>query len=83
MINVLYKFRYGYADNETNTKDESAIDIDWAVNSKGQKVHLPGVDFVKIYTGVNQENGWLGECSTEITGIEDLHVLGVEIETRK
>lgn len=80
---VLYKFRYGYADNETNTKDESAIDIDWAVNSKGQKVHLPGVDFVKIYTGVNQENGWLGECSTEITGIEDLHVLGVEIETRK
>lgn len=80
---VLYKFRYGYADNETNAKDESAIDIDWAVNSKGQKVHLPGVDFVKIYTGVNQENGWLGECSTEITGVEDLHVLGVEIETRK
>lgn len=80
---VLYKFRYGYADNETNAKDESAIDIDWAVNSKGQKVHLPGVDFIKIYTGVNQENGWLGECSTEITGVEDLHVLGVEIETRK
>ena len=32
---VLYKFRYGYADNEVNTKDESAIDIDWAVNSEG------------------------------------------------
>lgn len=80
---VLYKFRYGYADNETNVKDESAIDIDWAVNSKGQKVHLPGVDFIKIYTGVNQENGWLGECSTEITGVEDLHILGVSIDTRK
>lgn len=80
---VLYKFRYGYADNEVNTKDESAIDIDWAVNSKGQKVHLPGIDFIKIYTGVNQENGWLGECSTEISGIEDLHVLGVDIDTRK
>lgn len=80
---VLYKFRYGYADNEKNAMDESAIDIDWAVNSKGQKVHLPGIDFIKIYTGVNQESGWLGECSTEISGIEDLHVLGVDIDTRK
>lgn len=80
---VLYKFRYGYADNEVNTKDESAIDIDWAVNSKGQKVQLPGVDFIKIYTGVNQENGWLGECSTEITNVEDLHILGISIDTRK
>ena len=80
---VLYKFTYGYADNETNTKDESAIDIDWAINSKGQKVNLPGVDFIKIYTGVNQDNGWLGECSTEITGIEDLHLLNIDIDTRK
>lgn len=80
---VLYKFLYGYADNETNTKEEAAIDIDWAINNKGQKVNLPGVDFIKIYTGVNQENGWLGECSTEITNIEDLHILGVDIDTRK
>ncbi len=80
---VLYKFRYGYADNELNSADESAIDIGWAVNSKGQKVDLPGVDFIKIYTGVNQENGWLGECSTELTGIEDLHLLKVDIDTRK
>ena len=80
---VLYKFLYGYADNETNTKEEAAIDIDWAINDKGQKVNLPGVDFVKIYTGVNQENGWLGECSTEITNVEDLHILGIDIDTRK
>lgn len=80
---VLYKFRYGYADNEMNANDESAIDIDWAMNSKGQKVSLPGVDFIMIYTGVNQENGWLGETSTEISGIEDLHVLGEEIPTRE
>lgn len=78
---VLYKFRYGYADNETNTGDESAIDISWAVNKKGQRINLPGVDFIKIYTGVNQENGWLGECSTEITSIEDLHLLGVDIDS--
>lgn len=80
---VLYKFRYGYADNELNAKDDAAIDISWAVNSKGQRVHLPGIDFIKIYTGVNQENGWIGECSTEITGVEDLHALGVDIDTRE
>ncbi len=80
---VLYKFRYGYADNDPNNSDDAAIDIDWAVDAAGEKVHLPGVDFIKIYTGVNQENGWLGECSTELTGIEDLHVLGVNIATRQ
>lgn len=80
---VLYKFRYGYADNEQNTKDDACIDIDWAVNSKGQKVNLPGVDFIKIYCGVNQENGWLGECSTEVSGVEDLHILGEEVATRE
>lgn len=80
---VLYKFQYGYVDNEVNTKDDAAIDIDWAVNEKGQKVHLPGVDFIKVYTGVNQENGWLGECSTEIMGAEDLHILEIDIDTRK
>ena len=80
---VLYKFDYGYADNELNNKDDSAIDIDWAINSKGQKVNLPGVDFVKVYTGVNQENGWLGENSTEFSGVEDLHILKVDIDTRE
>lgn len=80
---VLYKFLYGYADNETNAADDSAIDISWAINNMGQNVELPGVDFIKIYTGINQENGWLGECSTEITGVEDLHILGVDIDTRK
>ena len=80
---VLYKFRYGYADNEVNTKDEASIDIAWAVNKKGEKVNLPGIDFVKIYNGVNQENGWLGECSTEVTNVLDLHILKVDIDTRK
>lgn len=78
---VLYKFLYGYSDNEPNTDDNCGIDIDWAVNAKNQKVHLPGVDFIKVYTGVNQENGWLGECSTEVMGVNDLHLLGKEIDT--
>lgn len=78
---VLYKFSYGYSDNDTNTGKESTFDIEWAVDANGEKVSLPGVDFIKVYTGVNQVNGWLGECSTEIMGIEDLHILGEEIKS--
>ena len=37
-------------------------------------VHLPGVDFIRVYTGVNQQCGWLGETSTELSRAEDLHV---------
>ncbi len=78
---VLYAFRYGYADNYPNLEDNSGIDIDWAIDKKGNKVDLPGIDFVKIYNGVNQENGWLGECSTEVERGEDLHMLGKSINT--
>ncbi|HBO25490.1 MULTISPECIES: hypothetical protein [Culturomica] len=80
---VLYAFRYGYADNYPNTDDESAIDLAWAVDADGNPVELPGIDFVKVYCGVNQENGWLGECSTEVAGAVDLHVKGISIDTRK
>ncbi len=76
---VLYSYKYGYADNVINTDEGSAIDISWAVDSSGAKANLTGVDFVKIYTGVNQTNGWLGECGTDITGVEDLHILEIEI----
>lgn len=79
---VLYKFGWGYADNDLNTSIESSIDIDWAVDSEGKAVTLSGIDFIKIYTGVNQQNGWIGECSTEISGVEDLHALGEQIATR-
>lgn len=79
---VLYKFRFGYADNAPNAEDDAAIDIDWAVDAEGNAVSLPGVDFIRIYTGVNQQNGALGECSTEVTQVEDLHLQGVSIATR-
>ncbi|MDH6309555.1 hypothetical protein M2451_001921 [Dysgonomonas sp. PFB1-18] len=79
---VLYAYDWGYADNAPNSDDESAIDISWAVDKNGNKVHLPGIDFVKVYTGVNQEAGWLGEVSTEVAGAEDLHLLGKSIPTR-
>ncbi len=79
---VQYAFLYGYADNAPNTDDDSAIDIDWAIDSSGKKVQLPAIDFVKVYNGLNQQAGWLGETSTEIMGASDLHLLGENIPTR-
>lgn len=69
---VLNAYDWGYADN---TKGGDMFDIGWAVDGAGKSVELPGVDFIKVYTGVNQYCGWLGETSTEFMGIEDLHVL--------
>ena len=72
---VLYTYDWGYVDNHPNEKtDKISFDIDWAVDSDGNKVHLPGIDFIRVYTGVNQQCGWLGETSTELSRAEDLHV---------
>lgn len=78
---VGYRFHYGYADNATNTEDGSCFDISWAHNSKGNPVQLDGIDFIKVYTGVNQTSGWMGEISTEIQGISDLHLLKEDINS--
>lgn len=80
---VQYGFRYGYVDNYPNGHDNAAIDISWAIDKDGNRVDLPGIDFVKVYNGVNKENGHLGETSTEVLGAEDLHLLGINIETIK
>jgi len=83
---VLYCFDWGYVDNQPNnissTDDAnqknlhpSEFMIDWAVDDEGNTVELPGIDFVKVYTGVNQYNGWLGEASTEVMDAWDLHML--------
>lgn len=71
---VLPSFTYGYADNYPDDAAKAAIDIDWAVDKDGKPANLPGVDFIKIYTGVNQENGCLGENSTEVCGVTDLNL---------
>lgn len=70
---VQYSYAWGYADNAPNTDPMSNMDIAWAVDKNGNKVNLAGIDFVKIYTGVNQYCGWLGETSTEVMGVTDLH----------
>ena len=70
---VLYAYPWGYADNHPNHDERAGFKIEWAVDKDGEYVDLPGIHFVKVYTGVNQYCGWLGETSTEIVGAEDLH----------
>ncbi|MDR3262178.1 MAG: hypothetical protein LBT78_10160 [Tannerella sp.] len=73
---VQYACHWGYADNHPNTDNRSGFNIEWAVDANGNRVHLSGIHFVKVYTGVNQYCGWIGETSTEILGAEDLHLTG-------
>jgi len=54
-----------------------AIDIDWAVDKLGQHVKLDEINFIRIYTGMNALAGWLGEISTEVTGIRDVEPASV------
>jgi hypothetical protein len=67
-------FAYGYADN---TVDGDKLDIDNAIDGKGNKVKLKGIDFVKIQTGIAYDLGWLGELSTEVKGVADIKVAGI------
>jgi hypothetical protein len=84
---VLVGFRYGYADNLPNFTDNAdassynfegcGIDISWAVDENRQPVHLDFIDFVRVYTGLNQkcpQPEWWGETSTEFAGAEDMHL---------
>ena len=71
---VLDALRYGYADNYSNADTLAcSIDIGWAVDAQRKPVHLDAIDFVRVYCGVNQQCGWIGETSTEISGATDLH----------
>lgn len=65
--------REGYVDNRPD-KVGNSFDIDWAVDEHRQPVHLDFVDFVKVYTAVNQAAPMIGESSTEISNAEDLHL---------
>lgn len=66
----LMPYPWGYADNQINSNEEKCgIDIDWAVNSKGEKVKIDKIDFVRIHTGINAVHNQIGETSTEISKI--------------
>ncbi|MCM1021857.1 MAG: cell surface protein [Muribaculum sp.] len=72
---VLYSYDWGYVDNHPNEfEDLNSFDISWAVDSNGNPVELQGADFIRVYTGLNQYCGWLGETSTELSKARDLHI---------
>jgi hypothetical protein len=73
---VLNSYDYGYVDNKANSDTTAcSFDIDWAVDPLTRdSVYLDYVDFVRVYNGMNQKAGWLGETSTEVGGAEDLHL---------
>lgn len=72
---VLSNYDWGYVDNLAKTdKAANSFDISNAVDSDRKAVDLDYIDFVRVYTALNQEAGWLGETSTEVCGAEDLHL---------
>lgn len=72
---VLYSYAWGYVDNHPNEyAGLNSFDIGNAVDRDGKPVNLPGADFIRVYTGVNQYCGWLGETSTELSRAQDLHI---------
>ena len=76
-------YDYGYACN-SDPKDEtgSSFDIDWARDKDGNKVNLPGVDFVKVQNATLQDLGFgYGPSCVQINCAIDLHLKGTEIET--
>lgn len=67
---------YGYKNNPNNIAAEElnkGFKIDWAVDDEGNPVDLKKIDFVKVYSAMLQDCGWLGETSTEVAGAVDLH----------
>ena len=52
----------------------TAFDISHAIDKDGNPVNLPGVQFVKVQTGVNLQLGHFGASCTEIQGARDLHM---------
>lgn len=74
---VLYRYAsdsYGYADAAPNTDNvHTTFDLDWAVDHQGNPAHIDHADFIRIQTAVLQQCGWIGETSTEVCGIENLH----------
>lgn len=80
-------YEWGYADNASDIDrlidgDNSSaaavpnhFRISDAIDSKGKKVELEYIDFVKVQTALNAQSGWLGELSTEVFSIYDCNML--------
>lgn len=66
-------YGYGYITGDLQSNQNLGYDIGWAVEDDGTPIHLSQVDFIKVYSAMLQQCGWLGETSTEVCGGIDLH----------
>ena len=66
----LVPYEWGYVDNYPySEQDKNIFDIDNAIDSAGNKVTLPGVDFIMIQSAIHAIHGNIGESSTEVSKI--------------
>lgn len=70
------EFEWGYVDNMGSDYigAETQLDIDNAMYPDGTSIQLEHVDFVKIQVAQNGKGGWLGEISTEVSGVRDMNM---------
>ena len=70
---VMQAFAWGYADNYSSIDrlgTKNRFRIADAVDERGEAVHLPQIDYIRIQTGVNAKAGnSVGEISTEVCGV--------------
>ena len=65
-VQILDPYTTGRTSNTTSNGDP--MDLSWAVNKDGSPKQLEAVRYVRVYTGVQQMNGIMGESSTEVLG---------------
>ncbi len=58
--------------SETEGMGGDSFDISWAVDQNGNYIDLDTIHFIKVYCAVNDNLGWLGEVSSEISGAIDI-----------
>jgi len=73
-------FSFGYAEcyfnlDYNNSLKANLFDISNAVDKSGNPINLPGINFIKVQSGVFQIAGWLNEISPEISGAVDLSLI--------
>jgi hypothetical protein len=66
-------FDWGYADNASKVdgaERENLFDISNAIDKQGNAVELSHIDFIKVQSAIQQQCGWIGEVSTEVTSFK-------------
>lgn len=68
----ILKSYYGYADSYPNASSMSYLDPANIVDENMNPASIQSFTYIKVYTGVLQSSGILGECSTEVTGFYEV-----------